>query len=173
MRGFGTAGSVIRTAALVVAVLGPGAALGQGIQGPDTGSGCMALGNGPTVTVAYCEYLAPDDGQSVIAATLSPWEIFVVRCCSKENPSECSPVLGEDGNPPEPLDFNCLEPKGADGRPVNTPVTVTLAESEGSDVTSVHPLPGELVTVFFGSGAIGFVSVGQDEALVPGGLPLP
>ena len=48
-----------------------------------------------------------------------------------------------------------------------------LAEAEASEVTAIHPAPGELVTVFLGSGAIGVVSVGQDEAIVPGGLPLP
>jgi hypothetical protein len=47
---------------------------------------------------------------------------------------------------------------------------------DGSSVVTtgqVHPLPGEYVTVNMYTGALGFISVGQDEAFVPGGLPLP
>jgi len=139
-------------------------ARGQGLSGPDTGTGCMAIGDGPVPTVVHCEYLAPDESQNVLAATPSPWKIYVVRCCSKADPTQCQAVLGENGGPPDPFDFNCFEPRDALGKPINKPVTVVLEQAEGAAVTTVEPIPGEQVTVFMGSGAVGLVSAGQDEA---------
>ncbi|MGH7857486.1 MAG: hypothetical protein ACREQY_09155 [Candidatus Binatia bacterium] len=141
-----------------------GAAEGQ--EGPDTGTGCMALGQGPTVAEGICRYIAVSDTQNVIAVVGSEWDITVTRCCTGD---DCVPVLSEDGvTPPDLLALNCKPG-------TRSPRTFYLMSDDGSSyiVTGqVHPIPREYVTVNMYTGAVGFISVGQDEAIVPGGLPL-
>jgi len=152
-------GSVCMTAARAVAA--------EGQPGPSTGTGCMAIGQGPTVAEGICRYIAATDTQNVFALDPSPWDITVTRCCTGD---DCVPVLSEDGvTPPGPLALNCQPGTRA-------PRTFYLMSDDGSSVVTtgqVHPLPGEYVTVNMYTGALGFISVGQDEAFVPGGLPLP
>jgi hypothetical protein len=126
----------------------------------------------------HCNYFAPDDTQNVIVAMQHSFEIYVTRCCSKLHPDHCPPLIRPDGLPPTPDDEQCLEPAGADGRPLNVPKQFILLQRDDSTLPTgpplkVHPIPGEYVHVHVGSGAGGFISVGQDEAIVPGGIPFP
>jgi hypothetical protein len=154
-------------AALLMSVSPARATDGQ--PGPSTGTGCMAVGQGPTVVVGICRYIAVSDTQNVIAVDGSPWEINVVRCCPNgdPDPSHCASIFGQSGQPPTLSQLQCT---GYSSK------TFVLMEDDGSSLArigQVHPIPGEYVTVYMGTGALGFISVGQDEAFVPGGLPLP
>lgn len=144
----------------------------DGRPGPDTGTGCMAVGQGPTVVVGICRYVAVSDTQNVIAVDPSPWDINVVRCCPNGDPdlSHCTPIFGQDGQPPTQAQLQCTAVANMNPR------TFELMEDDGSSIArigQIHLIAGEYVTVYMGTGAVGFISVGQDEAFVPGGLPLP
>jgi hypothetical protein len=147
-------------------------------RGPDTGTGCMAVGQGPTVVEACCQYEAVSGSQNVFATTREGFSVYVVRQCPSF-PRTCTPVLEDDQCTPAP-ENSCEPRRDASGNLLLEPKTIYLMEEpSGNEVLlepyrgKVHPQPGEVVTVFLGSGAAGYVSVGQDEALVPGGLPLP
>jgi hypothetical protein len=184
---------VISAAALTFAMTASAAAqevcgAGNIGRGPDTGTGCMVIGQGPTVVDPCCTYPAPSgEPENVFAVTRDSFSIYVVRQCPEFAIGGCTPTLEADECTPTP-DNTCQPLKDASGNVIYGPKTITLmevtdAEAANTDLArlyrgKIHPFEGETVNVYFGAGKAGFISAGQDEALMnaagmSGGLPLP
>ena len=167
---------LLRSALLLcVALVATTTAYAQEQHNPGTGHGCMTYGEGPTVAESYCTYTAESDTQNVYAITPNSWAIWVVRQCVAY-PQYCDLQIDSSSGCPVPVQpSQCPPILDKNGNPSIQGTTVFLVQYNGTPVPQplqVHPFPGEEVTVFIGSGTVGFVSAGQDEA-VSGMLPSP
>jgi hypothetical protein len=195
MRNRGKSNRMILVGALALVYAGAGVASAQDAcgagdigRGPDTGTGCMVIGQGPTVVDPCCTYQAPTgEPENVFALTRDSFSIYVVRTCPEFAIGGCTPTLEADECTPT-ADNTCPPLMDGNGNVIYGPKTITLMEVTDSEAANtdlakiyrgkIHPQEGETVNVYFGAGKAGFISAGQDEALMnaagmSGGLPLP